>query len=105
MDHNRFYGVHYHGDKFTTEGIIALCEGLKKSKVSSLRCMCQLATHLRYWALPHTALRITPFGLNSLDNNYMGSHIDDDGCWVATPEGPKVIMDALPHCPNLQSLR
>ena len=31
---------------FTTEGITALCEGLKQSNVSSLRCVRQLSEHV-----------------------------------------------------------
>ena len=30
---------------YTTEGITALCEGLKQSKMSSLRCVCQICEH------------------------------------------------------------
>ena len=38
MDENELCGVgKYGGGTFTTEGITALCEGLKQSKVSSLR--------------------------------------------------------------------
>ena len=33
-------------DTFTTEGITALCEGLKQSNVSSLRCVGQIREHV-----------------------------------------------------------
>ena len=43
MDDNQLCGVNRSGvGKFTTEGITALCDGLKQSKVSSLRCVGQL---------------------------------------------------------------
>ena len=37
LDDNQLCGVAYYGGTFTTEGITALCDGLKQSKVSSLR--------------------------------------------------------------------
>ena len=38
LDGNLLCGVDSHGrGTFTTEGIVVLCEGLKQSKVSSLR--------------------------------------------------------------------
>ena len=43
LDDNQLCGVDMNGDgTFTTEGITALCDGLKQSKVSSLRCVGQL---------------------------------------------------------------
>ena len=47
MDNNQLCGVDKYGDgRFTTEGITALCEGLKQSKVSSLRCVGQICEHV-----------------------------------------------------------
>ena len=47
MDGNRLCGVSMYGEgKFTTEGINALCDGLKQSKVSSLRCVGQICEHV-----------------------------------------------------------
>ena len=37
LDGNELYDMNRFGGNFTTEGITALCEGLKQSKVSSLR--------------------------------------------------------------------
>ena len=45
-----------------------------------------------------------PFGLHSLDNNRISAYFNAMKL-IATPEGPKAIAAALPHCPNLQSLR
>ena len=43
MDDNQLCGVNQSGiGTFTTEGITALCDGLKQSKVSSLRCVGQI---------------------------------------------------------------
>ena len=47
MDHDQLCGVDQFGrGTFTTEGITALCDGLKQSKVSSLRCVGQLCEHV-----------------------------------------------------------
>ena len=47
LDDNQLCGVDKYGDgTFTTKGITALCEGLKQSKVSSLRCVSQICKHL-----------------------------------------------------------
>ena len=47
MNYNQLCGVNQYGEgTFTTEGITALCEALKQSKVSSLRCVCQLSEHV-----------------------------------------------------------
>ena len=52
MDNNQLCGVDKYGDgRFTTEGLTeglttALCEGLKQSKVSSLRCVGQICEHV-----------------------------------------------------------
>ena len=49
MDDNVLCGVSGPFGKFTTvtttEGITALCDGLKQSNVSSLRCVCQLSEY------------------------------------------------------------
>ena len=47
MDGNQLCGVNQvRFGVFTTGGITALCEGLKQSKVSSLRCVGQLCEHV-----------------------------------------------------------
>ena len=47
MDHNQLCGINmFDAGKFTTEGITALCDGLKQSKVSSLRCVCRLSEYV-----------------------------------------------------------
>ena len=47
MDYNQLCGVDTYGNgTFTTEGITALCDGLKQSKVSSLRCVGQICEHV-----------------------------------------------------------
>ena len=47
MDYNQLCGVDLDGDgTFTTVGITALCDGLKQSKVSSLRCVGQICEHV-----------------------------------------------------------
>ena len=47
MDNNYLCGVDEYGQgKYTIEGITALCEGLKQSKVSSLRCVVQICEHV-----------------------------------------------------------
>ena len=47
MDNNQLCGVNEFGEgTFTTEGITALCDGLKQSKVSSLRCVGQICEHV-----------------------------------------------------------
>ena len=47
MNNNQLCGVNEDGSgTFTTEGITALCEGLKQSKVSSLRCVGQICEHV-----------------------------------------------------------
>ena len=44
LNKNQLCGVdEYDGGTFSTEGITALCEGLKQSKVSSLRCVGQIS--------------------------------------------------------------
>ena len=46
MDRNQLCGVTIFGvGTFTTEGITTLCDGLKQSKVSSLRCVGQICEH------------------------------------------------------------
>ena len=49
MDNNQLCGINDDGGDgdYTTEGITALCDGLKQSKVSSLRCVGQICEHLR----------------------------------------------------------
>ena len=47
LDRNQLCGVDYGGyGTFTIEGITALCDGLKQSKVSSLRCVGQIYEHV-----------------------------------------------------------
>ena len=46
MDGNQLCGVKFGRGTFTTEGITALCDGLKQSKVSSLRCVGQIYEHV-----------------------------------------------------------
>ena len=47
LDENQLCGVDEYGNgKFTTEGITALCDGLKQSKVSTLRCVGQICEHV-----------------------------------------------------------
>jgi hypothetical protein len=47
LDGNQLCGVNENGGgTFTTEGITALCDGLKQSTVSSLRCVCQICEHV-----------------------------------------------------------
>ena len=47
LDGNQLCGVNEFGrGTFTTEGITTLCDGLKQSKVSSLRCVGQICEHV-----------------------------------------------------------
>jgi len=80
LDNNLLCGVYedeYGRAKgaFTIEGITALCEGIKQCSIKSL----------------------------SLNSNYIGGHYEGNR-FIATPEGPKAIAEALPHCSSLQSL-
>jgi hypothetical protein len=45
--------------------------------------------------------------LRSLNSNTIGGYLEHGtyGKFIPTPEGPKAIAAALPHCGNLQSLR
>ena len=44
---NQLCGLNEYGEgTYTAEGITALCEGLKQSKVSSLRCVGQVCEHV-----------------------------------------------------------
>jgi hypothetical protein len=67
---------------FTTEGITALCKGLKQSKVSSLRCVSQLLSmcDIGPCHTPETARRAHSHPLaHSLANNYLGYGGDMSG--------------------------
>ena len=47
MDDNKLCGIDRNGfGTFTTEGITALCDGIKQSGVSSLRCVGQICEHV-----------------------------------------------------------
>ena len=46
MNNNALCGVNEYGGTFTTKGITTLCEALKQSNVSSLRCVYQLSEHV-----------------------------------------------------------
>ena len=47
LSNNAICGLDHMGrGNYTTEGITALCEGLKQSKVSSLRCVGQICEHV-----------------------------------------------------------
>ena len=47
LDNNALCGVNEYGQgTFTAKGISALCDGLKQSKVSSLRCVGQICEHV-----------------------------------------------------------
>ena len=46
MNDNVLCGVANYGGTFTTVGITALCEALKQSNVSSLRCVRQICEHV-----------------------------------------------------------
>mmetsp|Transcript_32117 Transcript_32117/g.79501 ORF Transcript_32117/g.79501 Transcript_32117/m.79501 type:complete len:101 (-) Transcript_32117:628-930(-) len=47
LDDNQLCGIDGNGrGTFTTNGITALCDGIKQSKVSSLRCVGQICEHV-----------------------------------------------------------
>ena len=63
MDHNHLCGVYEYGDgTFTTEGITMLCEALKGSAVTSLKCATAPSNRFSAPARSHTHRMPLPFG-------------------------------------------
>ena len=86
LDGNQLCGINKYGDgTYTTEGITKLCEGLKGSSVTSLRCaaalfllFCQcpltlLTTHLRSRARSLSWNRLGPEGAAALAEGLKGN--------------------------------
>ena len=88
---NNFIGGHYDSGNFvaTTEGIIALCEGLKGSSVTSLGC----AAKPQVFAFVSAPIDTPPF-LGSLANNQLCG-IDSRGRGTYTAEGITKLCEAL----------
>ena len=91
LGHNQLCGVD-EGERgaYTTEGIIKLCEGLKGSAVSSLRCAGAIAVTFAFMSAP-VDTRLC-FGARSLEGNQLG------------PEGGAALAKGLKCNTTLQSL-
>ena len=81
---NQLCGLDFDGDgTFTTEGITALCEALKQSNVSSLRCVRQLLSmcDIGPYHTSETAgrARTRPFAHSLAGNNLTHSGRDMSG--------------------------
>ena len=87
---NNFIGGHYDSGNFvaTTEGIIALCEGLKGSSVTSLGC----AAKPQVFAFVSAPLD-TP-SLGRLDQNWLCG-VNEYGRGTYTTEGITKLCEAL----------
>ena len=91
MEGNDLGGYYDEDDEFfaTTEGIIALCEGLKGSSVTSLGC----AAKPQVFAFVSAPIDTPPF-LGSLANNQLCG-IDSRGRGTYTAEGVTKLCEAL----------
>ena len=78
MDSNQLCGLDYDGNgEYTTEGITKLCEGLKGSSVTSLRCA--LGRAFAFLSLPLDMLTLSPSLSHPSLGSLRGNDLDDEG--------------------------
>ena len=98
MAHNDLCGLYYGGDDdgicgtYTAEGITALCDGLKGSAITSLRCA---VTPLVFASMSAPVDTAPVFAASRLGSNGIGGHYDDDGEFISNTDGVMALCEGL----------